>query len=196
VVLIDPLSGRPAEGEGEGEICLDLDKNPRNVMTAYHGDEERTAQVMAGGYFHTGDVATRDSEGYIFYTGRTDDVFKSSDYKVSPFEVESVLIGHPAVLEAAVVPVPDPVRLAIPKAYIALSPGFDPEKQTARSILKYARDNLPPFLRVRRIEFFELPKTSSGKIRRIDLRAREHNDRATAERLEWRDDQFPDIHHS
>jgi acetyl-CoA synthetase len=148
---------------------------------------------MSGGYFHTGDVATRDRDGYIFYTGRTDDVFKASDYKVSPFEVESVLIQHPAVLEAAVVPTPDAVRLAIPKAYIAVSPGVEPDKQTARSILQFARENLPPFLRVRRLEFSDLPKTSSGKIRRAVLRAKERDDRATAEQCEWRDDQFPDI---
>lgn len=189
VVLIDPVSGQPAREEGE--ICLDLSRLPRNLMTGYHGDAERTTEAMAGGYFHTGDVATRDADGYIFYTGRTDDVFKASDYKVSPFEVESVLIGHPAVLEAAVVPAPDPVRLAIPKAYIALSPGFEPDKQTAMSILAYARENLPPYLRVRRIEFFDLPKTASGKIRRVDLRARERNDRVAVEKLEWRDYQFP-----
>jgi acetyl-CoA synthetase len=191
VVLVDPVSGQPADAEGE--ICLDLSANPRNLMTAYRGDEERTAEAMSGGYFHTGDVATRDSEGHIFYTGRTDDVFKASDYKVSPFEVESVLLQHPAVLEAAVVPTPDAVRLAIPKAYVTVSPGCEPDKQTARSILKFARENLPPFLRVRRLEFYDLPKTSSGKIRRAVLRAREQDDRSTAEQCEWRDDQFPDI---
>jgi acetyl-CoA synthetase len=191
VVLVDPITG--TESDREGEICIDLARDPHNLMTAYSGDPERTVEVMGGGYFHTGDVATQDEDGYIFYTGRTDDVFKASDYKVSPFEVESVLIGHPAVLEAAVVPAPDPVRLAVPKAYIALSPGFEPDKETARSILAFARENLPPFLRVRRIEFYELPKTVSGKIRRVDLRERELHGRSSVEQGEWRDDQFPAI---
>ena len=98
VALIDPVTGVPAD---EGEICLDLSAHPVNLMTGYLQDPQRNAQVMAGGYYHTGDVAARDSDGYITYIGRTDDVFKSSDYKVSPFELESVLIEHPAVVEAA-----------------------------------------------------------------------------------------------
>ena len=128
---------------------------------------------MAGGYYHTGDVASRDSDGYITYVGRTDDVFKSSDYKVSPFELESVLIEHPAVVEAAVVPQPDDTRLAVPKAYIAIADGWEANAETARQIMEYARDHLAPYLRVRRVEFYELPKTISGKIRRVDLRRRE-----------------------
>ncbi|MBB5162417.1 AMP-binding protein [Mycobacterium sp. AZCC_0083] len=170
VVLIDPLSGELAE---EGEICLDLSAGPRNLMTGYLGDQERNDAVMAGGYYHTGDVASRDEDGYITYIGRTDDVFKCSDYKVSPFELESVLIEHPAVVEAAVVPQPDATRLAVPKAYVALADGWAADAETARSILEYARDHLAPYLKVRRVEFFELPKTISGKIRRVDLRKRE-----------------------
>jgi hypothetical protein len=100
-------------------------------------------------------------------------VFKASDYKISPFELESVHIEHPAVTEATVVPVPDPVRAAVPKAYIALPPGFEPTRETAFAILKHARENLAPFLRVGKIEFSELPKTISGKIRRVELRTRE-----------------------
>ena len=120
-------------------------------------------------------------------------MFKSSDYKVSPFELESVLIEHPAVLEAAVVPAPHPVRLAVPKAYIALASGYEPTEQTAFDILKFARENLPPYLRVRRIEFFDLPKTISGKIRRVELRQREEQMVALPGDTEWRDDQFPDL---
>lgn len=170
VVLVDPVTGTPAE---EGEICLDLSRHPVNLMNGYLQDPERNAQVMAGGYYHTGDVATRDADGYITYIGRTDDVFKSSDYKVSPFELESVLIEHPAVVEAAVVPQPDDTRLAVPKAYVALAAGWQPDRETARAILEYARDHLAPYLRVRRIEFLDLPKTISGKIRRVELRRRE-----------------------
>ena len=172
VVLIDPLSGQPAD---EGEICLDLGAGPRNLMTGYLGDPERNDAVMAGGYYHTGDVASRDDDGYITYIGRTDDVFKSSDYKVSPFELESVLIEHPAVVEAAVVPQPDATRLAVPKAYVVLAEGWEAGADTARAILEHARDHLAPYLKVRRVEFFELPKTISGKIRRVELRRREED---------------------
>ncbi|GAA3844880.1 AMP-binding protein [Amycolatopsis tucumanensis] len=192
VVLVDPASGQPLSGPGEGEICLDLSRSPVNLMTGYQGDPERNAEAMAGGYYHTGDVATIDAEGYITYIGRTDDVFKASDYKISPFELESVLIEHPAVAEAAVVPAPDPVRLAVPKAYVALAPGHEPTKETALSILRHARENLAPWQRVRRLEFFELPKTISGKIRRVELRSRE-DELGTGSPAEWRDDQFPDL---
>ncbi|UGT45382.1 AMP-binding protein [Nocardia yamanashiensis] len=170
VVLVDPISGQLAD---EGEICLDLAAAPVNLMSGYLGDPDRNAAVMAGGYYHTGDVAGRDADGYITYIGRTDDVFKSSDYKVSPFELESVLIEHPAVVEAAVVPQPDDTRLAVPKAYVSLAAGWEPDVETARAIFEYARDHLAPYLRVRRVEFTELPKTISGKIRRVDLRRRE-----------------------
>ncbi|MGW4248458.1 AMP-binding protein [Nocardia sp. NPDC004722] len=180
VVLVDPITGQPAD---EGEICLDLAATPVNLMTCYLGDPERNAAVMAGGYYHTGDVAVRDSDGYITYIGRTDDVFKSSDYKVSPFELESVLIEHPAVVEAAVVPQPDDTRLAVPKAYVTLAAGWEPNRETARAILEYARDHLAPYLRVRRLEFTELPKTISGKIRRVDLRHREEQAHAAGETL-------------
>ncbi|GAA3136604.1 hypothetical protein GCM10020001_068960 [Nonomuraea salmonea] len=128
---------------------------------------------MRGGFYHTGDVATRDQDGYITYVGRTDDVFKASDYRISPFELESVLLEHPAVAEAAVVPAPDPVRLAVPKAYVLLAPGFEPGEDTARSIFEHCRRELAPYKRVRRIEFDDLPKTISGKIRRVELRVRE-----------------------
>ena len=170
VVLVDPVTGELTD---EGEICLDLSRTPLNLMTGYLGDPQRNALVMADGYYHTGDVASRDDDGYITYIGRTDDVFKSSDYKVSPFELESVLIEHPAVVEAAVVPQPDATRLAVPKAYIALAAGWEACDDTARTILEHARDNLAPYLKVRRVEFFELPKTISGKIRRVELRQRE-----------------------
>ncbi|GAA5109950.1 AMP-binding protein [Haloechinothrix salitolerans] len=190
-VLVDPASGQIVDGAGEGEICLDLSANPVPLMTGYQGDPERNDEAMAGGYYHTGDVASRDAGGYFSYVGRTDDVFKASDYKISPFELESVLIEHPAVAEAAVVPAPDEVRLAVPKAYIALVPGHEPSEKTARDILRYAREHLAPFQRVRRVEFFELPKTISGKIRRVELRRREQEYADAAIETEWRDDQVP-----
>jgi acetyl-CoA synthetase len=193
VVLVDPATGRPLDGPGEGEICLDLARRPLSLMKGYQGDPQRTAEAMADGYYHSGDVAGLDADGYLFYVGRTDDVFKASDYKISPFELESVLIEHPAVAEAAVVPAPDPVRLAVPKAYIALAPGHQPTRETAFSILKHARDQLNPYQRIRRIEFYELPKTMSGKIRRVELRQREDGLAEGEASTEWRDDQFPEL---
>jgi len=175
VTLIDPLTGTPGQ---EGEICLDLARRPLGLMTGYLGDAERAADAMRGGYYHTGDVAARDADGYITYIGRTDDLFKASDYRISPFELESVLIEHEAVAEAAVVPSPDPLRLAVPKAYVVLAAGFDPSAETAFAILAYARQRLAPYQRIRRLEFAELPKTISGKIRRVELRAREDDRQA------------------
>ena len=174
VVLVDPATGEVAPDEGE--LCLDLggeQGRPLPLMTGYQGDRVRDDEAMAGGFYHTGDLVSRDEDGYITYVGRTDDVFKASDYKVSPFELESVLIEHPAVAEAAIVPAPDPVRLAVPKAYVALAAGHEPTRETALAILAFARDHLPPYLRIRRLEFVELPKTISGKIRRVELRQRE-----------------------
>ncbi|HEY4418537.1 MAG TPA: AMP-binding protein [Pseudonocardia sp.] len=170
IVLIDPVTGEPAE---EGEICIDLSQRPLGLMVGYAGDPERNAEAMAGGYYHTGDVGSRDADGYITYVGRSDDVFKASDYRISPFELESVLIEHPAVAEAAVVPSPDALRLAVPKAYVVLAAGHEPTEATARSILEFARANLAPYKWVRRLEFAPLPKTISGKIRRVELRGRE-----------------------
>ena len=177
VTLIDPLTGTAGE---EGEICLDLARRPLGLMTGYRGDAERAAEAMRGGYYHTGDVAARDADGYITYIGRTDDLFKASDYRISPFELESVLIEHEAVAEAAVVPSPDPLRLAVPKAYVLLAAGFDPSAETAFAILAYARQRLAPYKRIRRLEFAELPKTISGKIRRVELRAQEDDRHAAA----------------
>jgi acetyl-CoA synthetase len=175
IALIDPVTGEEAI---EGEICVALDQRPLGLMVGYHGDEELTASRMADGYYHTGDVATRDGDGYITYVGRTDDVFKASDYRISPFELESVLIEHEAVVEAAVVPSPDPLRLAVPKAYIVLADGWSPSASTAETIFAYAREHMAPYARIRRLEFADLPKTVSGKIRRVELRAAEREKHA------------------
>ncbi len=169
VTLLD-IDEQPA---GEGEISLSLDPAPLGLMLCYEGDEEKTAQVMRAGHYHTGDTATVDEEGYYFYVGRNDDVFKSSDYRISPFELESVLIEHDDVLEAAIVPSPDPLRLSVPKAFITLRQGVLPSREVAASIFAFARDRLAPYKRIRRIEFRELPKTISGKIRRVELRREE-----------------------
>jgi acetyl-CoA synthetase len=145
---------------------------------------------MRDGYYHTGDVATQDEEGYITYVGRTDDVFKSSDYRISPFELESVLIEHAAVAEAAVVPSPDALRLSVPKAFVVLAVGHEPDSNTARSILQHVRDRVSPFKRIRRLEFAPLPKTISGKIRRVELRTSEQSRVDTTRRVHefWEED--------
>ena len=170
VELLDPVSGAP--GVAEGEICLDLAAAPVGLMAGYHGDPGRTAAAMAGGYYRTGDIGARDEDGYLTYVGRSDDVFKSSDYKISPFELESALLEHEAVVEAAVVPAPDAVRLSVPKAYVVLAEGWEPGPATAEVLFEHSRAVLAPYKRVRRLEFAELPKTVSGKIRRIELRER------------------------
>lgn len=189
VVLIDPSSGE--ENATDGELCLRLDPRPLPLMAGYRDtadipDEELTARATEGGVYHTGDIVSRDEDGYITYVGRSDDVFKASDYRISPFELESVLIEHEAVAEAAVVPSPDPVRLAVPKAYVILTDGHEPDEETARSILAYAREHLAPYKRIKRLQFGELPKTISGKIRRVELRGNEDRPGGadTVERLE------------
>ena len=187
IALIDPATGE--EGD-EGEVCIDLSARPAALMVGYYGDTALNDAAMADGYYHTGDVATKDADGYITFVGRTDDVFKASDYRISPFELESVLLEHEAVAEAAVVPAPDPVRLAVPKAYVSLAAGHEPTAETARAILAHCREHLAPYKRVRRVEFAELPKTISGKIRRVELRGLEGDERRTEE---FREDDFPDL---
>ncbi|OEU92184.1 AMP-dependent synthetase [Streptomyces abyssalis] len=169
VTLLDGVSGEA--GADEGEICLDLSARPVGLMTGYRGSGERTDEAMAGGYYRTGDIGSRDEDGYITYVGRSDDVFKASDYKISPFELESALLEHEAVAEAAVVPSPDELRLAVPKAYVVLAEGWEAGQETAEAIFAHSRETLAPYKRVRVVEFAELPKTISGKIRRVELRA-------------------------
>ena len=179
VVLLDH-GGRPSE---EGEICLDVSARPVGLTAGYADNEQQTSEAMRDGFYHTGDIASRDGDGYLTYIGRSDDVFKASDYRLSPFELESILIEHPAVAEAAVVPSPDSVRHAVPKAFVVLASGHEPSLELARDILTYARNSLAPYKRIRRLEFAELPKTVSGKIRRVELRALEEQRRASGLRV-------------
>ncbi len=191
VVLLD-AGGREAE---EGEVCLSLAPRPLGLMVGYMDSDEKTAEVTRGGYYRTGDVASRDADGYITYVGRADDVFKASDYRISPFELESALIEHPAIAEAAVVPSPDPVRLAVPKAFLILTQGTQPSRELAKDIFAFVRGNLAPYKRVRRLEFSDLPKTISGKIRRVQLRAIEAEQRSKGGRGEWEffEEDFPEL---
>ena len=178
VHLLD-AEDRPA---GEGEIAIALSPRPCGLMVGYEGDDARTSEAMRGGYYRTGDVATRDAEGHVTYVCRSDDVFKASDYRISPFELESVLVEHPAVAEAAVVPSPDPIRLAVPKAFVTLRPGTLPARDLAADVLAFVRARVAPYKRIRRLEFRELPKTVSGKIRRVDLRHLEADRRSAGGR--------------
>jgi len=179
----------------EGEICLVMKNRPAGLMAGYAGDESKTAEVIREGFYHTGDVAARDADGYFTYVGRADDVFKASDYRISPFELESVLIEHPAVAEAAVVPSPDPVRLAVPKAFVILRAGHAPSRDLAKDIFAFLRQRLAPYKRIRRLEFSDLPKTISGKIRRVELRANEARLRIGSRRgkLEFFEEDFPEL---
>lgn len=166
----------------EGEVSVKLDPRPAGVMAGYAGDVEKTSKALGGTHYGSGDVATRDAEGYFWFVGRTDEVFKSSDYRISPFELESALIEHPAVAEAAVVESPDAKRLCVPKACVILKPGVEPNAETARAILTFTRTRLAPYQKIRILEFCDLPKTVSGKIRRTELRANEAARRAVGER--------------
>ena len=185
IALLD-IDDQPAE---EGEISVKLDPRPLALMLAYEGDEEKTADVMRAGFYHTGDTARVDEDGYYFYVGRNDDVFKSSDYRISPFELESVLVEHEMVLEAAIVPSPDALRLSVPKAFITLRQGVEPSRELACELFAFARERLAPYKRIRRIEFRELPKTISGKIRRVELRKQEATrDTVPATGIEFREE--------
>ncbi|MFD6098631.1 AMP-binding protein [Nocardiopsis flavescens] len=170
IVLADPATGEPADA---GEICVDLSDAPVGIMKGYADGPYPARSTALRGLFRTGDLAAREADGRITYIGRRDDVFKASDYRISPFELESVLVEHEYVAEAAVVPSPDPLRLAVAKAFVAPAPGVEPTAEAARAILEHVRDRLSPYKRVRRLEFAELPKTASGKIRRVQLRREE-----------------------
>ena len=196
-----PLPGyrvelRDADGvaQEEAEICLPLADRPLGLMQGYQDDAGRIAP-LPGEVYRTGDVAMRDADGYLTYVGRADDVFKASDYRISPFELESVMIEHAAVVEAAVVPSPDPLRLAVPKAFIVLAQGHKPDRATALALFQHARAHLSPFKRIRRIEFSDLPKTISGKIRRVELRRNEAALRGKDGRgaAEFWEEDFPEL---
>jgi acetyl-CoA synthetase len=166
VELIGP-DGLPAD---EGEICLDVSERPLGLMSGYIDDEGYPADPSVGSWYRTGDVAQRDADGRYTYVGRQDDIFKSSNYRISPFQLESILLQHKSVAEVAVVPAADEKRSAVPKAYVALAATAEPSPETARELFVFLSTRLAPYQRVRRIEFTELPKNPSGKIDRIALK--------------------------
>jgi len=175
VDLVDE-EGNSVEPGQVGEIVLRIDKEkPTGLMIGYYRDEEKTNQAMHDGLYHTGDTAWRDEDGYYWYVGRTDDIIKSSGYRIGPFEVESVIMEHPSVLECAVTGVPDPVRGNIVKATIVLAKGYAPSEELKKEIQEYVKTHTAPYKYPRVIEFVdELPKTISGKIRRTEIRARDN----------------------
>ncbi len=190
VMLLD-VDGNPTR---EGEVSLDLSESCIGLMLGYKDDAEKNTEAMRDGFYHTGDIAVRDDEGYLTFIGRNDDIFKSSDYRISPFELESILLEHEAVAEAAVVPSPDSVKLCVPKAFIVLRAESSDDSETAVSIFRHCHERLAPYKRVRRIEFSELPKTISGKIRRVELRkAEEMRDSESRSELEFREEDFSEL---
>lgn len=190
IVLLD-VNDKEAD---EGELCLPLDPPPAGLLPGYQNDDG-TTRPIAGTVYRTGDVVQRDAEGYLTFVGRADDVFKASDYRISPFEVESALIEHPDVVECAVVPSPDPIRHAVVKAFVVLRSGTDPSREIALSIFRHSRKVLAPYKRVRRLEFTDLPKTISGKIRRVQLRTSEAERVASGQRMqtEFCEEDFPEL---
>jgi len=189
LVLLD-ASGQTRD---EGEICVRLQSRPLSLMAGYADDPERMARALQDGYYRTGDLATRSADGSFTFVGRRDDVFKSSDYRISPFELESALIEHDCVAEAAVVPSPDSVRSLVPKAFIVLKPGIEPCADVAKDIFVFLRSRLSPYKRIRRLQFADLPKTISGKIRRVELRNSENKLRSNLEKAiqeYWEEDFF------
>ncbi|MGY3603794.1 MULTISPECIES: AMP-binding protein [unclassified Bradyrhizobium] len=192
-VAITDLDGNPTR-EGEVTLVLGADR-PAGLMQGYQGDDGKLSGAD-GAIYRSGDVVFSDEDGYLTFVGRTDDVFKSSDYRISPFELESILLEHEAVAEAAVVPSPDPIRLAIPKAYVLLVSGVERTPETALSIFGHLHTRLAPFKRIRKIELVtELPKTISGKIRRVQLRRLEHEDNRedSLRGVEFREEEFPEL---
>jgi len=180
--------------EGEVALVLGADR-PAGLMRGYQTDDGGVAGAD-GEVYRSGDVVFVDDDGYLTFVGRADDVFKSSDYRISPFELESFLLEHDLVAEAAIVPSPDPIRLAVPKAYALLVGGAEPSRETALSIFLHIQERLSPFKRIRRIELVtELPKTISGKIRRVQLRRLELEDDRTSplRGIEYREEDFPEL---
>jgi acetyl-CoA synthetase len=192
-VQVSDSDGHPAK---EGEVTLVLgDDRPAGLMQGYQADDGTLAGAE-GALYRSGDVVFADEDGYLTFVGRSDDVFKSSDYRISPFELESVLLEHDLVAEAAVVPSPDPIRLAIPKAFVLLTSSAERTPETALSIFKHLHTRLAPFKRIRRLEIVtELPKTISGKIRRVQLRRLERDDDCNGplRGREFREEDFPEL---
>ena len=175
LTLLDE-NGDPCAAGEEGEICISvIPKPPLGLFHSYLEEPEKTAAVIYDGWYHTGDKAWMDEDGYLWFMGRTDDLIKSSGYRVGPFEVESVLITHPAIVEAAVTGVPDPVRGQAVKATVTLAPGYEPSEELTKDIQNYVKKETAPYKYPRVVDYVdELPKTISGKIKRAEIREKDN----------------------
>ena len=170
VRLVDADGNECPTGES-GEIVVACEPRPPGLLMEYYRDPEKNAKAFTNGWYHTGDVAWRDEDGYFWYVGRNDDVIKSSGYRISPFEIESVLVTHPAVLECAVTGIPDPVRGQLVKATVVLREGYTPSEELKKELQNFVKHETAPYKYPRAMEFVdELPKSSSGKIKRVDIR--------------------------
>ena len=169
ILLPDGTSAKSGE---TGEICIRTnEKIPCGLFMGYYNDNEKTREAWHDGVYHTGDTAWRDEDGYFWYVGRVDDLIKSSGYRIGPFEIESVIMELPYVLECAVTPVPDPIRGQIVKATIVLTKGNVGSDELKKEIQNYVKEHTAPYKYPRVVEFVdELPKTISGKIRRVAIR--------------------------
>lgn len=176
VHLLRPDGTECEDGE-KGEICIKVgDEKPLGLFKGYYRDEERTKEVWHNGIYHTGDMAWRDEDGYYWFVGRTDDVIKSSGYRIGPFEVENALMTHPAILECAITGVPDPIRGMIVKATVVLADGWKDKAgdELVKTLQDHVKHVTAPYKYPRIIEFVnELPKTISGKIRRVEIRQKD-----------------------
>jgi acetyl-CoA synthetase len=174
IELMDDNMNPVATGE-EGVLCVRRDSHP-GMMKEYWNKQDRTAEIFRGDWYYSGDVLVRDEDGYFWFKGRNDDVMKASGYRISPFEVESCLVSHPAILEAAAVESPDAMRGMVVKAFVVLRDGQQPSDALACDIQEYVKRTIAPYKYPRKVEFVTaLPKTTSGKIRRRELRERERS---------------------
>ena len=170
VKLVDAHGNEVPHGQ-DGEIVVSIEPRVPGIFKEYYLDENKTAETLCDGWHHTGDMAWMDEDGYIWYSGRNDDIIKSSGYRISPFEIESVLMEHPSVLECAVTGVPDPVRGQLVKATIVLREEFEPSDELKIELQKYVKNGTAPYKYPRIVEFVKgLPKSISGKVKRVDIR--------------------------
>lgn len=171
------FEGKPCEAGEEGEIVINTIKSmPVGLFDGYYRDDKRTASVWHDGYYYTGDMAWMDEEGYLWFVGRSDDVIKSSGYRIGPFEVESALIQHPAVVECAITAVPDEIRGQVVKATVVLKKGFEASDVLKKELQDHVKKVTAPYKYPRIVEFVPvLPKTISGKIRRVEIREKDKN---------------------
>ncbi|MEM1484077.1 AMP-binding protein [Oscillospiraceae bacterium PP1C4] len=171
--LVDE-DGNPVPSGTVGEIVIETEKSHFALFSGYYRDEETTRKAWHDGLYHTGDTAWTDEDGYLWYVGRTDDVIKASGYRIGPFEIESVLMEHPAVLECAVTGAPDPIRGTVVKATIVLTKSYQPSEELKKALQSFVKKQTAPYKYPRIVEFVtELPKTISGKIRRTEIRQKD-----------------------